>query len=45
MQLVVGFDAFGTGRRPLPMIGGLVVGAPAGERLAVRFGCRSRWVC
>ncbi|RKN50307.1 MFS transporter [Micromonospora endolithica] len=36
LQLVKGHDAFGTGLRLLPLIGGLVVGAPAGERLAAR---------
>lgn len=40
LQLVMGFDAFGTGLRLLPMIGGLVVGAPLGERLAARAGYR-----
>lgn len=34
LQLVNGHDAFGTGLRLLPLIGGLVVGAPAGERIA-----------
>lgn len=38
LQLVAGHDAFGTGLRLLPMIGGLVIGAPAGERLVTRFG-------
>ncbi|HET6298081.1 MAG TPA: MFS transporter [Kribbella sp.] len=36
LQLVAGHDALGTGVRLLPLIGGLVVGAPAGERLAAR---------
>ncbi|MEV1319380.1 MFS transporter [Micromonospora arborensis] len=40
LQLVAGFDAFGTGLRLLPMIAGLVVGAPLGERLAARAGYR-----
>ncbi|MCZ7379896.1 MFS transporter [Micromonospora sp. WMMC250] len=40
LQLVVGFDAFETGLRLLPMIGGLVIGAPTGERLAARWGYR-----
>jgi EmrB/QacA subfamily drug resistance transporter len=40
LQLVVGYDAFGTGQRLLPMIGGLVVGAPIGERLAARTSYR-----
>ena len=34
LQDVAGHSAFGTGLRLLPMIGGLVVGAPLGERLA-----------
>ncbi|MCZ4507402.1 MFS transporter [Streptomyces sp. ActVer] len=41
LQLVEGFDAFGTGLRLLPLIGGLVVGAPAGERLAARAAYRA----
>ncbi|ROT33452.1 DHA2 family efflux MFS transporter permease subunit [Micromonospora sp. HM5-17] len=40
LQLVVGYDAFGTGLRLLPLIGGLVVGAPVGERFAARTGYR-----
>ncbi|MFG1995222.1 MFS transporter [Actinoplanes sp. NPDC048988] len=36
LQLVEGHDPFGTGLRLLPLIGGLVIGAPAGERLAAR---------
>lgn len=40
LQFVAGHDALGTGIRLLPMIGGLVVGAPAGERLAARTGYR-----
>jgi EmrB/QacA subfamily drug resistance transporter len=40
LQLVEGNDAFDTGLRLLPMIGGLVVGAPAGERLAARSSYR-----
>jgi len=38
LQFVAGHDALGTGIRLLPLIGGLVVGAPAGERLAARAG-------
>ncbi|GAA1025761.1 DHA2 family efflux MFS transporter permease subunit [Virgisporangium ochraceum] len=34
LQLVSGHDAFGTGLRLLPLIGGLVIGASTGERLA-----------
>lgn len=40
LQFVAGHDALGTGVRLLPLIGGLVVGAPAGERLAARAGYR-----
>ena len=40
LQFVAGHDALGTGLRLLPLIGGLVVGAPAGERLAARAGYR-----
>ncbi|WP_128643981.1 MFS transporter [Rhodococcus opacus] len=40
LQLVAGRDALGTGLRLLPMIGGLVVGAPAGERLAAHTSYR-----
>jgi len=40
LQFVTGHDALGTGLRLLPLIGGLVVGAPAGERLAARAGYR-----
>ena len=39
-QLVTGSDAFGTGLRLLPLIGGLVVGATLGERLAARTSYR-----
>ncbi len=38
LQLVAGYDAFGTGLRLLPLIGGLVIGAPLGERLTTRAG-------
>ncbi|GAT06881.1 EmrB/QacA subfamily drug resistance transporter [Mycolicibacterium novocastrense] len=40
MQFVGGHDALGTGLRLLPLMGGLIVGAPAGERLAARLGYR-----
>ena len=40
LQFVAGHDALGTGIRLLPLIGGLIVGAPAGERLAARAGYR-----
>lgn len=36
LQLVVGHDALDTGLRLLPMIGGLVLGAPLGQGLAAR---------
>jgi MFS family permease len=38
IQFVLGNDAFGTGVRLLPMIGGFVVGVGAGTRLAGRIG-------
>ena len=40
LQFVAGHDALGTGVRLLPLIGGLVIGAPAGERLAARTSYR-----
>lgn len=40
LQFVGGHDALGTGVRLLQLIAGLVVGAPAGERLAARAGYR-----
>jgi DHA2 family multidrug resistance protein-like MFS transporter len=40
-QAVNGADAFGTGVRLLPVIGGLMIGARLGERLAARFGPRA----
>jgi EmrB/QacA subfamily drug resistance transporter len=40
LQLVLGFDAFGTGIRLLPMIAGLMLGAASGERVASRTGHR-----
>jgi EmrB/QacA subfamily drug resistance transporter len=40
LQVVRGHDPFGTGLRLLPMIGGLVVGAKAAERLTTRVGAR-----
>jgi len=33
LQAVLGHDAFGVGLRLLPLIGGLIVGAPLGERV------------
>jgi len=40
LQFVAGHDPLATGIRLLPLIGGLVVGAPTGERLAARVGYR-----
>lgn len=40
LQFVSGFDALGTGVRLLPLVGGIVVGAPAGTELAARVGYR-----
>lgn len=40
LQFVAGFDALGTGLRLLPLIGGLVAGAPLSGRLAARLGYR-----
>ncbi|HEX7745645.1 MAG TPA: DHA2 family efflux MFS transporter permease subunit [Micromonosporaceae bacterium] len=40
LQLVLGFDALGTGIRLLPMIAGLILGAASGERVAARTGHR-----
>ncbi|WP_345893778.1 MFS transporter [Nocardioides sp. TF02-7] len=40
LQFVAGHDPLATGVRLLPLIGGLVVGAPTGERLAARVGYR-----
>ena len=38
LQVIAGNDAFGTGLRLLPMIGGLVVGGSVSDRLAARAG-------
>ncbi|MEU8333394.1 MFS transporter [Micromonospora sp. NPDC048839] len=40
LQFVKGADAFGTGLRLLPLIGGIVVGAPLAQRLAARTAYR-----
>lgn len=40
LQFVQGADAFGTGLRLLPLIGGIVVGAPLAQRLAARTAYR-----
>jgi len=41
LQFVLGYDAFDTGIRLLPLIAGLIVGAPTGERIATRIGHRA----
>lgn len=41
LAAVAGHDALGTGLRLLPLIGGLVVGAKAGESVAARAGART----
>ncbi|GAA3388081.1 DHA2 family efflux MFS transporter permease subunit [Cryptosporangium minutisporangium] len=41
LQLVEGADAFGTGLRLLPLIGGIVLGAPIAQSLAARAGYRT----
>ncbi|MFD9795739.1 MFS transporter [Streptomyces sp. NPDC059070] len=41
LQAVLGNDAFGTGLRMLPLMGGLMVAAKAGEPLVRRFGARA----
>lgn len=41
LQFIAGHDALATGLRLLPMIGGLVIGAALGERLATRVGHRA----
>ncbi|MFE9812800.1 MFS transporter [Streptomyces sp. NPDC005227] len=41
LQSVLGNDAFGTGLRVLPLIGGLMVAATASESLVPRLGARS----
>ncbi|MET7394222.1 DHA2 family efflux MFS transporter permease subunit [Dactylosporangium sp. NPDC005572] len=40
LQVVLGFDALGTGLRLLPMVAGLVVGAGLATRAAARLGHR-----
>jgi EmrB/QacA subfamily drug resistance transporter len=40
LQVVCGHDAFATGVRLLPLMAGLIVGAPTAERLAARIGSR-----
>ncbi|GAB3224691.1 DHA2 family efflux MFS transporter permease subunit [Glycomyces halotolerans] len=45
LQAVEGHSAFGTGLRLLPMIGGLMVGGLASERLAARVGYRVTVTC
>jgi EmrB/QacA subfamily drug resistance transporter len=41
LQAVLGNDAFGTGVRMLPLMGGLIVAAKGGAPLAERFGARA----
>ncbi|THA32297.1 DHA2 family efflux MFS transporter permease subunit [Streptomyces sp. A1277] len=41
LQAVLGHDAFGTGLRMLPMMGGLIVAAKAGSPVTERFGARA----
>ncbi|MFJ5719108.1 MFS transporter [Streptomyces sp. NPDC093149] len=41
LQAVLGHDAFGTGVRMLPMMGGLIVAAKAGAPVTQRFGARA----
>ncbi|MEV0838873.1 MFS transporter [Actinocatenispora sera] len=40
VQVVLGTDAFGAGVRLLPLIAGMLVAAPVGDRLCRRFGRR-----
>ena len=40
LQVVLGADALGAGLRLLPMIAGMLVAAPLGDRLARRYGRR-----
>ncbi|MFI6727553.1 MFS transporter [Streptomyces sp. R-74717] len=41
LQAVLGHDAFGTGLRMLPMMGGLIVAAKTGAPVTQRFGARA----
>ncbi|WP_405684994.1 MFS transporter [Streptomyces sp. NBC_00057] len=41
LQAVLGHDAFGTGLRMLPMMGGLLVAAKTGAPVTQRFGARA----
>ena len=43
LQEVLGNDAFGTGLRLLPMMGGLMVAARASTALVATFRDRARW--
>jgi MFS transporter, DHA2 family, multidrug resistance protein len=40
LRAVLGYDAMGAGLRLLPLIGGMIVGLGAGDRLSVRAGAR-----
>ncbi|MFD5630999.1 DHA2 family efflux MFS transporter permease subunit [Streptomyces sp. NPDC127072] len=41
LQAVLGYDAFGTGVRMLPMMGGLLVASRCAQPLLARFGARA----
>ncbi|MFF5145885.1 DHA2 family efflux MFS transporter permease subunit [Streptomyces sp. NPDC013157] len=41
LQAVLGHDAFGTGLRLLPMMGGLIIAARAAQPVVARFGARA----
>ncbi|MEW1773767.1 MFS transporter [Streptomyces sp. NPDC086777] len=41
LQAVLGNDAFGTGLRLLPMMGGLIIAARAAQPVVARFGARA----
>jgi EmrB/QacA subfamily drug resistance transporter len=41
LQAVLGHDAFGTGLRLLPMMGGLIIAARAAQPVVARFGSRA----
>jgi EmrB/QacA subfamily drug resistance transporter len=40
LQAVQGYDAFGTGLRLVPMMGGLILGAGAADRIVARVGSK-----
>jgi EmrB/QacA subfamily drug resistance transporter len=41
LQAVLGYDAFGTGVRMLPMMGGLLIASRSAQPLLARFGARA----